>query len=462
MGAGKSTIGREVARLVDRRFVDLDHEIERAHGPIPALFDRGESVFRECEEETLNRTLCGEAAVIALGGGAVLSSVSRERLRARAFTALVDIDVEKAWARVSESNRPLARDEAAFRRLFEERRPIYETVADAVVRNAEGVVLAGLGIVVRSGALSSLDELIPGDGPLALIGDEHVLELHQPVLGGRLRSTHAVPRGEAAKSIREVERLWQELTIDRAATIVAIGGGATTDVGGFVAATYLRGISWVAVPTSLVGQVDAGIGGKTGINLETGKNLAGAFHLPARVIIDPNVLTTLPKAERRAGMAEVVKTGLLAGRELWREDDDALVRGCAAFKASVCLADPRESGRRAVLNLGHTFAHALEAGAGYGAVTHGEAVALGLTAALRLSERHLGLDDSVRREVEEVLRPVPIAADPEAAWTALQRDKKARDGLTRLVLLERPGAGVWGVELPGDEVRVELDALIAR
>ena len=461
MGAGKSTIGREVARLVDRPFVDLDVEIEETHGPIPALFDRGESVFRKLEEETLNRVLFGEPAVIALGGGAVLSPVSRTRLSAQAFTAFVDVDVDVAWVRVCESDRPLAQDETAFRHLYQERRPIYEAVADSVVLKAEDVVLAGLGIVVESGALANLEDFIPGEGSLALIGDEHVLELHEVALGGRLRSRHTVPAGEAAKSLRVVERLWEELAVDRVAMIVAIGGGATTDVGGFVAATYLRGISWVAVPTSLVGQVDAGIGGKTGINLGGGKNLAGAFHSPARVIIDPSLLETLPQDERRAGMAEVVKTGLLAGQRLWCDDDDALVRGCAAFKASVCIADPREGGRRAVLNLGHTFAHALEAGCGYGGVTHGDAVALGLTAALRLSERHLGLDGSVRREVEEVLRPVPVAADAEAAWAALLRDKKAREGVARLVLLEKPGKAVWDIELSGEEVRAELDALIA-
>ena len=461
MGAGKSTIGREVSRLVDRPFVDLDVEIEQTHGPIPALFDRGESVFREIEEEMLNRVLFGEPAVIALGGGTVLSSVSRTRLSERAFTAFIDVDVDEAWVRVCESNRPLAQDETAFRHLYQERRPIYEAAADSTVRKAEDIVLAGLGIVVERGALASLEDFIPGEGSVALIGDEHVLELHKVVLGRRLQSRHTVPAGEAAKSLRVVERLWEELTVDRESMIVALGGGATTDVGGFVAATYLRGISWVAVPTSLVGQVDAGIGGKTGINLGGGKNLVGAFHSPDRVIIDPSLLETLPEAERRAGLAEVVKTSLLAGQQLWRDDDDTLVRGCAAFKASVCIADPCESGQRAVLNLGHTFAHALEAGRGYGGITHGDAVALGLIAALRLSERHLGLDASVRREVEEVLRPVPIAADAEAAWAALLRDKKARDGVARLVLLEKPGKAVWGIELSSEEVRAELNALIA-
>ena len=165
---------------------------------------------------------------------------------------------------------------------------------------------------------------------------------------------------------------------------MAIGGGTTTDVAGFVAAAYLRGVPWIAVPTTLVGQVDAAIGGKTGVDLPEGKNLVGAFHWPERTIIDHELLATLPDVERRNGLAEVVKTGLLAGEQLWELSEPDLVRRCAAFKATVCLRDPRDDGERAMLNLGHTFAHALEAASSY-ELAHGEAVALGLLAALRLS-----------------------------------------------------------------------------
>jgi shikimate kinase/3-dehydroquinate synthase len=464
MGAGKSTVGREVAELLERPFVDLDEELERAHGPIPELFAaRGEPAFRALEEEALAAVLCrDDPCVVALGGGAVVSARSRERLAKRAFTVLVNVDLETAWERVQESgDRPLARDREAFARLYEERRAVYEEAGDAVATDAEGVLLACLGIHVERGALGRLGDLVPGDGPVALVGDEHVLGLHRPVLGARLASTHALPEGEAAKTIEAVSRLWAELRLDRGGRIVALGGGAATDAAGFAAATYLRGIAWTAVPTTLVGQVDAAIGGKTGIDLPGGKNLVGAFHLPERVVTDPDVLSTLPPARRREGMAEAVKTGLLAGRELWTLDDQAMVRGCAAFKAAVVVSDPLESGRRAILNLGHTFAHALETGAGHGSVGHGDAVALGLTAALRLSERHLGLDPRLREEVGRVLGPVPVAADRGAAWAALARDKKAVGGSPRLVLLAGFGAPVWGVELPADEVRAELDALIA-
>ena len=263
-----------------------------------------------------------------------------------------------------------------------------------------------------------------------------------------------LPSGEEAKSLDAVERIWRELRLGRDGTIIAFGGGCTTDAAGFAAATYLRGVPWVAVPTTLVGQVDAAIGGKTAVNLPEGKNLVGAFHWPSQTVIDPALLETLPERERRAGMAEVVKTGLLAGEPLWELPLPELVRRCAAYKAAVCLRDPYEQGERATLNLGHTFAHALESAAGYEGLGHGEAVALGLLAALRLS----GLETSA---VEEVLAPQPARVNREAAWAALARDKKARNGKPRLVLLEAVGEPVTGVELPDDRVRAALDELIA-
>jgi 3-dehydroquinate synthetase len=196
--------------------------------------------------------------------------------------------------------------------------------------------------------------------------------------------------------------------------------------------------------------VDAAIGGKTAVDLPEGKNLVGAFHYPDRVLIDPALLATLPEAERRSGMSEVVKTGLLAGRRLWDLPEGEMIRACAAFKAGVCLADPFEQkGRREILNLGHTFAHALEAASQYH-LGHGEAVALGLTAALRLS----GL------EIPDVLEVEPVRVDRERAWAALQRDKKAREGKIRLVLLEGPGKPVVREAEP-KEVRAALDELIA-
>ncbi|HLM33389.1 MAG TPA: bifunctional shikimate kinase/3-dehydroquinate synthase [Gaiellaceae bacterium] len=447
MGAGKSTVGREVALLTGRRFVDTDEEIVRLHGPIPALFERGEHEFRQIEERAVAEALREpEPGVLALGGGAILSEATRGLLRQRAWTVWLRVDPDVAWERVGDADRPLAQEESAFRRLYEERAPVYAETADAIAVDVEDVLLAGLAVRLVD---PSAPVGVRGD---ALVADERVLGLHPLDLGCE---TYPVPAGEAAKRIDVVQRLWETLELDRGDTLVAYGGGATTDVAGFVASSYKRGVSWIAWPTTLVGQVDAAIGGKTGIDLETGKNLVGAFHYPTRVLIDPELLNTLPVEERRAGMAEVVKTGLLAGQPLWELPDEEMVRACAAFKAAVCLADPFElTGRRAILNLGHTFAHALEAASGF-ELRHGDAVALGLLAALRLS----GLDTDV---VDELLRPEPVSVDEKRAWAALRRDKKAAEGRARLVLLEEIGKPIFPVELPDEDIRRELDALIAK
>lgn len=463
MAAGKTTVGREVARLAERRFVDLDDEIERLHGSIPTLFERGEQHFRQVEAQVLEQALAiQEPLVLALGAGAVSSPHSRALLaRADTLVLQLDVDVELAWQRVRTQgiDRPLARDEPAFRKLFAERAELYRAVSAATVRDAWDVLLALADVVLEAGALSRLEQLLPGEGPYALVADGRVLELHGPAASARCLSRHTLPSGEAAKTFAQVERLCEELRLDRDGTLVVLGGGAATDVGGFAASCYLRGVSWVAVPTTLVGQIDAAIGGKTGVNLQAGKNLAGAFHLPELTVIDPDVLATLPPEEWRNGLAEAVKAGLLMGEEVWHESPAELVRRCAAFKVAVCAADLTERGRRQILNLGHTFAHALEAGADY-QLAHGAAVALGLLAALRLSEDRYGLDSRWRAQVQQALAPEPVRADLQRAWQALGRDKKVRAGRTRLVLLEDAGRPVFGVELEERAVRQALEALI--
>jgi shikimate kinase / 3-dehydroquinate synthase len=441
MGAGKSTVGREVAERVGRPFVDLDREIEKRHGAIADIFEElGEAEFRLLEEQALAEALVGPEAVIALGGGAVLSPRNRELLEARAFRVFLDVDVDSAWERVRGSGRPLAQREEDFRQLYASRAPLYLQLADSIGRDADDVVLSALGIAFRDGIVVS--------GHPAVVADERVLGLHPIDFGGRVVT---VPPGEEAKTLTVVERLWAELDVGREGEILAFGGGSTSDVAGFVAATYLRGVRWRAVPTSLTGMVDAAIGGKTAINTKDGKNLAGAFHFPDSVTINSEYLSTLPEQERRAGMAEVVKTGLLAGREVWSLPEEDMIRACAAFKSAVVLCDPYErKGYRAILNLGHTFAHALEAGSGH-AVRHGDAVALGLLAALRLSGQPTDA-------VEDVLRPQPVPADADAAWAALKRDKKG-EGV--FVLLERPGKAVVRA-VPDEEARAALEALIAK
>jgi shikimate kinase/3-dehydroquinate synthase len=461
MGSGKSRLGAAVAGRLERSLVDLDREIEaRTGATIAELFtERGESGFREVEERTALDVLGrAEAAVLALGGGAVLSERTRETLATRAFTVLIDVEPETAWQRVSGSDRPLAQEEDAFHALHRDRQPVYDAVADARARDVDGILLAAAGVHVEVGSLDELGALVPGDGELELVVDEHVAGIHgvraQVALGARDVAIHEVPAAEAAKAAAVLERLWSGLRIGRDGGIVALGGGSTTDIAGFAAATYMRGVPWTAVPTTLVGQVDAGIGGKTAIDLPGAKNVVGAFHWPARVVCDPALLTTLPEAERRNGLAEVVKTGLLAGERFWERPEPEQVRACAAFKSGICLADPHDRAARAQLNLGHTFGHALEAAAGY-ALPHGRAVALGLLAALRLS----GLPDEART-VEELLAPEPVAVDPDTAWAALARDKKAEGGAPRLVLLDAPGKPRWGVAVPEADVRRALGELI--
>ncbi len=450
MGAGKTTLGRELAGRLGREHLDLDRAIEeRAGMTIAELFDaRGEAEFRRIEAHAARVALsAAEPLVLSLGGGAPTSPGTREALE-KAFVVLIEIDVESAWERVKRSKRPLARDEAAFRRLYAERDPVYRELADAVCTDTAGIALAAAGVHYELGGLDRLGELVPGEGPVALVSDSTVTGIYgaraQEALGSRLTSSHDLPAGEQAKSVGVLSRIWRELRLDRTGTVVALGGGCTTDLAGFAAATYLRGVPWVAVPTTLVGQVDAGIGGKTGIDIPEGKNLVGAFHWPARVVLDETLLETLPERERRQGMAELVKTRLLAARKLD-------VRGAASYKAGLCLQDPHDHGPRRWLNLGHTFAHGLEAAADYD-LPHGEAVALGLLAALRISGRDTA-------EVEQELAPEPAHVDPERAWQALLRDKKRTGQAINLVLLGDDGPYVEA--RPADEVRRQLERLIA-
>jgi shikimate kinase / 3-dehydroquinate synthase len=461
MGAGKSTLGPELAARLGRPFVSVDAVVEERTGSTVAeLFaEHGQDAFRGLEEsvsvEALTRRM---PAVVELGGGALGTDATRIALAEHAFAILLETTPQEAWERVVAGDRPLAREADAFWRLYEERTPLYEEVADAHARDLESAILAAAGVHVWSGARDGLEGLVPGMGDVELVLDAAVEPLHgnrvRAALGDRLAASHVVPAGGRAKSGAEAERLWSSLRLERGGTLVALGGGSTTDLAGFVAASYLRGVDWVPVPTTLVAQMDAAIGGKTGIDLPEGKNLVGAFHWPARVVVDPELLETLPDEELENGRAEVVKTGLLSGEPLWELELEQQVRRAATFKAALCLRDPLDRGERAQLNLGHTFAHALEAASGF-KLPHGKAVALGLLAALRLS----GLEDE-EQVVAEQLRPEPAHVDREAAWAALGRDKKSAAGVVGLVLLDAPGVPRTGVELDPAEVRAALNALI--
>lgn len=490
MGAGKSTTGRRLAASLDRPFADADNLLEERLGEsIASFFEReGEPAFRERERELVLELLDRpEPSVIALGGGAVESESVRAALAAH-VAARVDIDLETAWQRASGTARPLARDRDSFLQLYERRRGLYESVAPLRVTWAE----AGDAhpVFVGQGALEAVGALWPcPQGRAFLIEDELAGELHGAALRASLEGrveiagSVAVASGERSKSLEEAERVLRSLAgagVQRSDAVVALGGGVAGDLAGFCAATYQRGITWVQVPTTLVAQVDSAYGGKTGVDLPEGKNYVGAFHQPAAVFTDPATLATLPAAELGSGWAEVVKTALIAGGTLW-DDVRALpalraaiagdlefvtriVHGCARTKLAVVAADEHDTGLRASLNLGHTFAHALESASGYERYRHGEAVALGLLVALRLSERELGLEPSVREEVSGLLGreglPTTFAGpDTELLLEHAGRDKKRSGDRRNLVLLRTPGDVVTHVEVPAGALEQAIDEI---
>jgi 3-dehydroquinate synthetase/shikimate kinase len=506
MGAGKSTAARAVAGALGVDAADTDARVEAEIGmPIARFFDaHGEAAFREREAQVVCDLLDRDdpPAAVALGGGALTS----ERVRAaldRHVVVLIDVDLENAWARArgGREERPLARDRGRFAALYAQRRPVYDAAADAVLigserdlaRRALPALLAlrdaappGTKLVWAHSASGEYPVLF-GRGLLAsgfwprdafglredsapyLVTDETVGALHAAPLPSGRGELRIAP-GEEHKTLRTAERVWHSLARDgmtRGDHVIALGGGVVGDVAGFCAATYQRGIGVVHVPTTVVAQVDSAYGGKTGIDLLEGKNYVGAYHQPAAVVVDPATLGTLPDEELAAGWAEVVKTGLLAGGPLWErvragELDDGVVFDCARFKLSVVAEDERDGGRRQVLNLGHTVGHAIETATGYARYRHGEAVGLGLLAALRLS----GLDD-LRAEVAGLLErwglPTRLDGVPAAEVVALTARDKKRVGEEPVpfVLLRAPGEPEWGRRVEPADLRAAVTELAA-
>jgi len=321
----------------------------------------------------------------------------------------------------------------------------------------------------------------------ALVADAALLGLHGLTVrkgleqAGFTVTTLEVPAGEAAKTIRVAEALWDgmlEAGLDRASTVVALGGGATGDVAGFAAATYMRGINVVQLPTTLLAQVDASSGGKTAIDHARGKNMIGAFHQPRLVVVDPAVLTSLPERDFRSGLAEVIKHGIVLDAAYFADVETHLpallardlptltrvVAGSCRLKAAVVERDENDSELRYVLNYGHTIGHALEAVTGFTRWTHGEAVALGIAAEAHLAER-VGVAGpaTVQRQVrllEAVGLPVRGAGvDPGAVLEAMGRDKKARDGKLPIVLAPEIGAFRLTTDVPRAAILATLEAL---
>jgi shikimate kinase/3-dehydroquinate synthase len=496
MGAGKSSCAAQAARLLGVECRDTDALLERELGePIEAFWDReGEPAFRAREQDAVLGALEGAPAVVALGGGALGSARVREALRGHAVV-LVEVDLETAWSRARGAGRPLARDRGVFDRLYHDRAAGYRAAATATLPRSGSDVLEralpslralaggradGLRLLWASSASGDYPVWIGAGAlgapwPLAepsrrfVVSDANVAELHAGAVT-RAAGLVEIPAGEEHKTLATAEVVWRALVaqgVTRADHLVAVGGGVVGDLAGFCASAYQRGIPVVQVPTTLVAQVDSAYGGKTGVDLPEAKNYVGAYHQPAAVLVDPGVLATLPAQEYAAGYAEVVKTALIAGGELWERiggggavDEDAILE-CARTKLAVVAEDERDGGRRQVLNLGHTVGHAIETVTGYARLRHGEAVGLGLLAALRLSGR-----DALREQVGALLAgaglPTQIeGVDADAVAEATRRDKKRVGEAVPFVLCLAPGDVRFGAQIAPAELRAAV-AEIAR
>jgi len=521
MGAGKTSIGRRLAARLGLPFLDADAEIEVAAGcSIPELFARyGEAYFRDGEKKVIRRLLAGGPAVLAYGGGAFMDPDTRRATRERAVSVWLRCTLPTLLRRVaSRENRPLLANQdhrATMARLMEQRYPVYaeadltvdcgdempeittSQVVDAlasyapprrlpvVLSSSRYDVVIGDGLLARAGAL--LAPVLPQKRAV-VVSDANVARLHMKTVlaglaeNGFATSTVIVPAGEATKNVEQylsvVDQLL-EARVERRTAVIALGGGVVGDLAGFAAATTLRGLPFVQIPTTLLAQVDSSVGGKTAVNTKRGKNLLGAFYQPRMVLADTGALATLPPRELRAGWAEIVKAGLIGDAEFfaWCErfgravvggdraaQGEAIERACA-FKAAVVGDDEREekpNDGRALLNLGHTFGHALEAEYGYdGGLLHGEGVAIGLGLAFRLSEK-LGYctAEDVGRVTSHVAS-VGMAADLRSLnrrFSAaslighMRRDKKVRDGALNFVLVHGIGEAFTSSDVPPDAV----------
>ncbi len=502
MGTGKSSVGRILARRLGLEFIDTDELIEKKAGiSIKEIFEtKGEPAFRRLEKDVIKEiTSTRKGVVLATGGGAVVDEENRERLKSWGtlvcLVATVDAIVERTG---SGDERPLLNEKdrrSAIEELLKKRESAYrdshlmvdttgrtkEEVADIVMEflekktdtlwvRLEKRVDESYPIYIKRGILDEAGRILKGVAP-----SERCAVVTNPTVGslycerfvkalekeGFTVLVVEVPDGEEYKNLDTVATIYDRLLserLERDSLIVALGGGVVGDIAGFVAATFLRGVAYVQVPTTLLAQVDSSVGGKTGVNHPKGKNLIGAFYQPRAVLIDPDVLKTLDERELRAGLAEVVKYGVIwdeaffgfleENREgLLALDEpiiEAIKRSCA-IKAEVVSRDEKEAGLRSILNFGHTFGHAIEALTGYSRYRHGEAVSIGMVMAAGLS-CYMGLTDATtQKRIEALLSslglPVtmPEGLNVESIIDTIRLDKKVKRGKIRFVLTERIG-----------------------
>ena len=485
MGAGKSSA---LPGVLDTDTL-LEHQLETSIASYFAAF--GEQKFRRREESVVLRALRSGSPVVALGGGSLGSQAVREALEEHTVVWL-QVSPETAWKRAVGGDRPLAADRDAFLVLHARREPVYAAAADAFLPEGDrGLVeraLPALRALEGAPAHTKLvwarsaggeypvyvgrgiaGSVLPGAGAgrAYLVTDEHV----GPLYASRIRTaqhTITIRAGEEHKTLAAAGGVWRELAREGMGHddhVVALGGGVVGDLAGFCAATYQRGVAVVQVPTTVVAQVDSAYGGKTGVDLPEAKNYVGAYHQPSAVVTDVDTLATLPSEELAAGYAEVVKTALIAGGTLWERVasgaavDEQVVLDCARTKIDVVAADERDGGRRQLLNLGHTVGHAIETATGYRRYRHGEAVALGLLAALRLSDA-----GELREQVAELLARAGLptrlqGADPADVVAATRMDKKRRGAEVPFVLVRSPGDVRHGERVAPDALLAAVDEL---
>ncbi len=491
-GSGKTTIGAALARRLGRPFLDTDAEIERrSQMSVRALFARdGETAFRVAERELIAEvTAEARPMVIAVGGGAVIDVENRARLGRAGQVLWLRARPATLSARLgAAADRPLlaADPDGALERLAAEREAAYREAAggrviDADTATPSEVVEAALQallervqvevpgrryeVVIGPGARRELAAQLPRSARRCVVVTQAGIDLD--IDPGIPATRVEIGAGERHKSLSSVEaccRAFVAAGLTRSDVVIGLGGGLVTDVAGFAAASYHRGVAVVHVATTLLAQVDAAIGGKTGVNLPEGKNLVGAFWQPEAVLCDTDALASLPEREWRSGLGEIAKCAFLGVTGLEQAPLVDQIAACVAKKAEVVGVDERESARRVILNYGHTLAHALEAAGLAESLTgapnelrHGEAVAIGVLFAARLAER-LGRIDAARvAEHRRVLdayglpATMPPGADLDELVAAMHRDKKATKGLT--FVLDGPA----GVEAVAD-----LDELIVR
>jgi shikimate kinase/3-dehydroquinate synthase len=508
-GSGKTTVGQMIAEQLDLPYFDLDKTIEKAADmTVPEIFEReGENGFRSREKGTLASLLSNPNAVVALGGGTLLDEENRRRAEQCGQVICLNAPVEVLLERLNsdKSQRPLVNQDLLnlLPQLLEKRRTHYDSFPvklDSTLTDPEKLAwqaqillgdyrVRGMGVdypvKVFPGSLSFADQfLLQQDlkAPFMVVSDENVAQLYAAKLLENLRQLGGqvalvtFTAGEQYKTVATVEKIWDDFTrsgLERGGTVVALGGGVTGDLAGFAAGTYLRGVNWVAIPTTLLAMVDAAVGGKTGADLPQGKNLVGVFHAPRGVLSDPETLESLPIGELRSGMAEVVKAAIIADPELfslcrqgWKVvsgDWTTIVRRAVAVKIKVVQEDPYEKGKRAVLNLGHTVGHALEKVSGY-SMAHGHAVAVGMVVEAHLAEMLKIAQAGLTAKIKETLKALELAVtipdqfDLDRVYETMFFDKKRSQGKILFALPLRIGEVQGGIDIPDKDLVIRAMA----